>query len=166
MRKISIEKVCLNVGVGEAGEKLEKAKMLVERLTNRKAVFTKGKKKIPAFKIRPGLPIGVKVTIRKGAKDILKKLLEAVDNTLKPSCFNGRSVSFGIEEYIEIPGMEYDPNIGIIGMNVSVCLKRPGLRVEKRKIKRSKVGKSQRITTQEAIEFFKEKFKTKVVEAK
>ena len=154
------------MGVGEAGAALEKAKIIIERLTNRKAVVTKAKKKIPSFKIRPGLPIGVKVTVRKDAKKLLTKLLEAVENTLSRSSFNNRSICFGIEEYIYIPGMDYDPNIGIIGMDVAVLLKRPGLRVAKRRIRKSVIGKHQRITTDEAIKFFEKKFKTKVVEAK
>jgi large subunit ribosomal protein L5 len=123
MRKISIEKLTINVGVGEPGDKLEKAKKLIERLTKTKAVITNAKKKIPGFKIRPGLPIGIKVTIRKNTGELLKRLLEAVENTVKASSFNGRNLSFGVDEYIHIPGMDYDPSIGIIGLEVTMTAK-------------------------------------------
>jgi len=163
MRRISIEKLTINVGVGEPGDKLEKSKRLIERLTNTKAVITNAKKKIPGFKIRPGLPIGIKATIRKNAVELLKRLLESVENTIKASSFNGRNLSFGIDEYIHIPGMDYDPSIGVIGLEVTVTLKRPGYSIASRKFKRGVVGKNQLITNDEAINFFKKNFGVKIV---
>lgn len=163
MRNIRIEKLTINVGVGEPGEKLEKAKQLIERLTGAKAIITNAKKKIPAFKIRPGLPIGIKVTIRKGTKELLTRLLEAVDNNIKASSVNGRNFSFGVNEYIHIPGMEYDPSIGIIGLEVVVTLDRPGYHVSKRKSRTSQVGKKHLITNDEVIDFFKKNFGVKVI---
>ncbi len=163
MREIRIEKLCLNIGVGEAGEKLKKAKILLERLTNCKATITKGKKKAPALGVRPGLPIGVKVTVRKNIDELLKRLLEAKEYTLKASSFTSSGVSFGVDEYLHIPGMDYDPEIGIFGMDVNVVLMRPGYRVARRKIKRSKVGKNHLIKKEESIQFMKEKYGVKVV---
>ena len=158
MKEIKIEKLCINIGVGEAGDKLKKAQKLLEILTNRKPIITKGKKKIPTLGVRPGLPIGVKVTIRRNIKELLDRLLEAKERVINKGSFTDSGVSFGVEEYLLIPGMDYDPELGIMGMDVTVVLKRPGFRIKNRKIKRSKVGKNQLITVDESIKFMKEKY--------
>gem|GEM_PF-3564160 len=89
MRRIRIEKVVVNIGVGEPGERLEKAKTLLQRLTGAKVVETEAKKKIPKWGIRPGLKIGVKVTLRgKAAEEFLNKALDAVDRKIKESSFD------------------------------------------------------------------------------
>ncbi|RLG17410.1 50S ribosomal protein L5 [Nanoarchaeota archaeon] len=160
MRQIRIEKVTLNIGAGEPGEKVDLMKELLERITGRKVVKTKAKRRIPTWHLRPGLEIGVKVTVRgKDAKELLKKLLAAVGNKLKRSCFDKfGNVNFGVEEYIHIPGMKYDPKIGMQGLNVCVTLERPGYRVKRRKVKRSKIGKKHLITPEEAMEFMRKEF--------
>ena len=105
MREPRIEKVTINIGVGESGEKLEKAAALLEKLTGRKPVKTKTMKRIPAFGIRPKMFIGVKVTLRgREAEEFLKKAFEAVGNRIKASSFDPLgNFSFGIKEYIDIP---------------------------------------------------------------
>ncbi len=165
MRRIRIEKVVVNIGVGEPGERVEKAEILLNRLTGAKVVRTVAKKKIPKWGIRPGLQIGVKVTLRgEAAERFLRKALEAVDNKISASSFDeSGNFSFGINEYINIPGVKYDPKIGIFGMDVSVVLERPGYRVKRRKVRRAKVGKTHRITKDDAISFVKEKFGVEVV---
>lgn len=157
MKEISIEKICLNIGVGEPGEKLKKAKKLLKMLTGHQPVVTKGKKKEPGLGVRPGLPIGVKVTIRDG-DELLKRLLEANENTISKKSFTNSGVSFGVEEYLLIPGLDYDPELGIMGLDVSVVLKRSGYRVSKRRIKKSKVGKNHLITVDESIKFMKDNY--------
>jgi large subunit ribosomal protein L5 len=158
IKEIRIEKLCLHIGVGEAGDKLKKAKLLLERITGGKAVITKGKKKVPSLGVRPGLPIGVKVTLRKNFKDLLKRLIEANENVINKKSFTSSGVSFGIEEYLHIPGVEYDPEIGIMGMDVIVVLKRPGFRVSKRRLKKSKIGKKHLISVDESIKFMKDNY--------
>jgi len=158
MKEISIEKICINIGVGEAGDKLKKAKTLLERLTGKKAVVTKGKKKIPSLGVRPGLPIGVKVTVRGDVKKLLARLIEAGEKLINKKSFTNSGVSFGVEEYLHIPGMDYDPELGIMGMDVSVVLKRPGLRVSKRRFKKSRVGKKQLISVEESIKFMEKNY--------
>jgi len=158
MRKIRIEKVVLNIGIGESGEKLEKAKNLLEQLTEKKAILTKTKRRT-TFGVSKGKEIGTKVTLRKDeATEILKRLLATKDNKLSPKCFdkNG-NFSFGIHEHIDIPGVKYDPKIGILGMDVCVTLERPGFRVKKKRITKP-VGKKHRISKEEAIEFIKKNF--------
>ncbi len=165
MRQIKIEKVTINIGVGQPGERLEKAYKLLERLFKQKPAITKAKTRVPAWGIRPGLPIGVKVTIRgKRAYEILNWLLDAVNRTLKKSNFDDfGNFGFGIKEYIYIPGVKYDPEIGMFGMNVVVTLERAGYRVLRRKIKRSWIPRRHRITKEEAIEWVQRTFNVKVI---
>lgn len=158
MQEIRIEKVSLNIGVGEAGEKLKKAKTLLERLAGVKPVETKGKKKIPTWGVRPGLPIGVKVTIRKNVDELLKRLIEAKEKIINKTSFTSSGVNFGIDEYIYIPGMDYDPELGIMGLDVSVVMSRPGARITKRHLKTASIGKRHVIKPEEAIKFMVDKY--------
>lgn len=164
MKIIRIGKITLNMGMGEPGPKIDAAKKVLKTITGRKVVVTKSRKR-STFGVAKGRDIGVKVTIRgKAARELLKKLLEAVDNKLKSSQFdlNG-NFSFGIHEYIHIPDMKYDPEIGILGFDVAVTLERPGFRI-KEKRNPSKIGKSHRIKKEEAMEFIKKEFGTKIEE--
>lgn len=157
MRRMFIEKVVINIGVGQAGEKVEKALRVLADLTGRKPVPTRAKKTVRDFGIRRGENIGAKVTLRgPEAERLLRRLLEAKGNRIPASCFdeNG-NFSFGIKEHIEIPGMKYDPEIGIFGMDVCVSLARPGYRVARRRRARSHVGKAHRIGKEEAIAYVK-----------
>jgi large subunit ribosomal protein L5 len=163
MKKIRIEKVTINMGMGQPGPELDNAKKIVEKITGRKAVITKTKKR-STFGVAKGRDIGVKVTLRKAAaEELLKRLLEAKDNILKESSFDeSGNFSFGIGEYINIPGVKYDPDVGIMGMDVCVTLERPGYRVKRRSLKRSKVGRKHRITKAEAIEFARKELKVEI----
>ncbi len=165
MREIEIEKVVLSVGA-LAGE-LEKVTKLLEMISGMKAVKTHAKKRIPSFSIRPGLEIGAKVTIRGEEKEeLLKRLLDSIGNKLKKKQIANEDFSFGIEEYIEIPGMEYQRDIGMKGLSVNVVFKRKGKRVEIKKIKKGKIPKRQRVTKEEIITFLKSKFNTEIMEGK
>jgi len=166
MREIRVEKVVINVGVGKTGEELQKAQKIIEKITQAKAVKTKAKVRQPKWGIRPGLEIGVKVTLRgEKALEFLRKALETKEFTLKESQFDKfGNFAFGVAEHIELPGVKYEPELGIIGFDVIVALERPGYRVKRRKYKKAKVGKKHRITKEEAIEFAKEKLGIKVVE--
>jgi len=164
MRNIRIEKITINIGVGEAGEKLDKAKKLLEKLTNKKIILTKTKKRT-TFGTPKGRTIGCKVTLRKNdAVEFLKKALEAVEFKLNESCFDKQgNFSFGVKEHIDISGVRYDPEIGIYGMDVSVTLERRGFR-EKRKRIAHGIGKHHVITPQEAREWVSQTFGVKVGE--
>ncbi len=166
MRSILIEKVTLNIGVGKPGPELEKAMKLLEMITGSKPIQTKAKKRIPNWEIRPGLPIGCKVTLRrKKAEEMLSKLLDAIDKKLKVSNFdNEGNVAFGIREYFDIPGVKYNAEIGMMGLEAAVTFKRPGYRIKVRKIKRKKIPKKHRITKEETMKFLKEKFGVQILE--
>ncbi|MFH1638271.1 MAG: 50S ribosomal protein L5 [Candidatus Woesearchaeota archaeon] len=166
MREIRIEKITLNIGAGMPGPHMEKAVKVLEVISGVKPVETKTTKRIPGWKIRPGLPIGCKVTLRgKKAEEVLSALFQAVDSKLPPYKFDKTgNLSFGIKEYIDIPGMKYDMSIGIIGLEVAVTLARPGFRIKRRRIRKRQVGNKHKITKEEAISFISEKFSVNVTE--
>jgi large subunit ribosomal protein L5 len=159
MRKIFIEKVILSAGA--TGDNLEKATKLLEMLSKKKAQKIASTKRIPDFSVRPGLEVGVNVTLRgKEAQEILKRLLGAINNSLSEDQIAENSFSFGVHEYIEIPGIEYQRDIGIRGLNATVVFARPGLRVKRKKIKSGKIPKKQYVTEEEIIEYMEENFDT------
>jgi large subunit ribosomal protein L5 len=164
MQEIRIEKVVINMGVGEAGEELKKGQEIIEKITGRKAIQTKCKVKQPTWGIRPGLAIGVKVTLRKEkAIEFLKNALKAKENELKKKNFDSEgNFGFGIKEYIDLPGTKYDPKLGIKGFNVLVSLERKGYRVKRRKLKAKKIPRKKRVTKEEAIEFMQKEFGVKI----
>jgi len=165
MRKISIGKVVINIGVGKSGEAVERARKVLEQITSQKPSSRKAKKSIRDFGTHKGEPIGLVVTARgaERCKELLTRLLAAREKKLLSSSFDERgSVSFGLKEHIEIPGIRYDPEIGIWGMNVSVLLQRPGFRVSRRLRKTASIGKSHVVSKDEAIEYFKREFEVVV----
>jgi large subunit ribosomal protein L5 len=165
MREIKIGKVTLNIGCGDDSAKLEKAKKLLEILTGRKPLITKSKRR-STFGVAKGKPIGVKVTLRKKeAMEFLKKALQGVENKLKISNFDPEgNFSFGLREYIDIPGIKYLHDIGLMGLEVSVTLERAGFRIKRRKIQKRKIPKKHRINKDEAINWLKENFGVEIVE--
>jgi len=165
MRGILIEKVTVNIGVGAPGDKLEQAKGLLERLADgRKPVETHARRRDPVFKLRKGMPIGTKVTLRgEAAKSFLDKALIAKRRVLRESNFDMQgNFAFGIHEYIDFPGAKYDPEIAMFGFDICVSLSRKGRRVSHRKLRPGDVGKSHRITRDEAMDFAKNALNVKV----
>jgi large subunit ribosomal protein L5 len=160
MRALKVGKVVVNIGLGKSGEAIERGKKVLEQITEHKPAQRKAKRSIRDFNIHVGEPIGVIVTVRgQATKALLEKLLTARDRKLAESCFDPRgSVSFGIKEHIEIPGVRYDPAIGILGMNVSVLLERAGYRVARRNRRTSAVGRRHVVSKAEAIEYFTKNF--------
>ena len=156
MRNIKIEKVVLSVG--GIGDPLEKGYKLLEYITKRKPKKTRSNKRIPTLGVKPNLEIGAVVTIRRDFEDLLKRLLSTIDNVLNKKQISENNFSFGIKEYIEIPGIEYQREIGIMGFDVTVVFKRTGRRVKLRKTKKGKFPKKQMIQKDEIIKFMEDNF--------
>jgi large subunit ribosomal protein L5 len=161
MKDVYVDKVVVNIGVGESGAELEKAVKILELVTKKHGIKTKCKVKLPTWGIRPGLPIGCKTTLRgKEAMDFVDLTLKAKKHILKKKSFSkDGNFSYGIKEYLDVPGIKYNPELGIRGFDVCVSLRRRGYRVKLRKVKATKVGKKHLITKEDAMEFAKEKLK-------
>ncbi len=164
MRETVVDKVTLNMGVGKAGQELENAKDLLERLSGAKAVPTHAKVRNPVFRIKKGDIIGTKTTLRgPSAIEFVKKALKVKAFTLPPRSFDREgNFSFGVPEYIEFPGAKYDPKIGMMGFEVAVTLRRKGFRVAKRRRGKSKVGAGHRLTKEDGMNFAKSVLSVKV----
>ncbi len=160
MKKIRVGKVVVNIGLGKSGEAIERGKKVLEQVTGQTPTQTRAKRSVRDFGIHKGEPIGVVVTVRgEETTALIEKLLTAREKKIAESSFDSRgSVSFGIKEHIEIPGIRYDPAIGILGMNVSVLLERPGYGVARRSRRTSRVGKAHLVTREEAMQYFKDHF--------
>lgn len=160
MRRIIIDKITLNFGAGKDQKALDKGVILIKQLTGVDPVKTITNKRIPTWGLRPGLPVGAKVTLRgPAAADMCKRLLTARDFKLKQSNIdtNG-NVSFGVKEYIDIPGAKYDPAIGIIGLECTLTLKRPGYRVRDRKLRKGHISHKHRVSQHDATTFMQHTF--------
>ena len=156
MRNIEIDKLVINCCVGEPGDKLTKASKVLKDLSGQEPVLNQAKITIRSFTIRRGDKIATHVSIRGDkAKDILERGLKVKDFQLNKTAFsNTGTFGFGIHEHIDL-GLRYDPYTGIFGMDFFVVLKRPGARVARRKHGRSKIGNNQKISQEEAQEWFK-----------
>ena len=165
MRTLFLSKVVVNIGVGEPGEKVARAATLLEALTGQKSVRTAAKKTNRDLGVRKNDLIGCKVTLRKErAAEFLKRALDAVDGTIRSRWFDDEgNFSFGIEEHINIPGVQYDPQIGIYGMDVAVSIERKGFRIKRRRLKKRKVPGNHRVSKLESMRFMRDKFQVRVV---
>jgi large subunit ribosomal protein L5 len=166
MRQPRIDKVVVNIGVGEAGERLNKAQKVLSMVTKQTPVVTHAKVTNRDLGVRTGMPIGCKVTMRgEEAQTFLQKALAIRENRIAVYSFDKEgNLSFGISDYTDFEGMKYDPEIGIFGMDVNVVFMRPGYRVAKRRIMARKIPKEHRMTRDEAIGFMKERYNVEVVE--
>ncbi len=165
MRKVIIDKVVVNMAVGESGERLMRAATILRELTGQKPSLRKAKRTIREFGIRRGENIACIVTLRgEKAYEFLDKAFEAVGRELRSSSIDEYgNFSFGITEHIQIPGTRYDPKLGVFGMDICVSLARPGFRVARRRRRRAKINKKHRVTKEEAIKFLEETFNVKVI---
>ncbi|MCE4618876.1 MAG: 50S ribosomal protein L5 [Desulfurococcales archaeon] len=161
MRKPRIAKVTVNIALGYSGERLQKAAQVLEELTGQKPVFRRAKRTIRAFGVRKGENIAVMVTLRREkALKFLEKALEAVGKRLKAKSIDEfGNIAFGIEEHILIPGVKYDPEVGILGMDVIITIERPGHRIVRRKRMRKKhIPLRHRVTKEETMVLLNQMF--------
>lgn len=165
MRELRLEKVTVNVCVGNDKQGMVKAEKLLKKLTNKTPVKNTAKKRLATWQIRPGLPIGYKVTLRReDAKNFLKWILDS-----KGKKFNSKSIdkngnfSIGFHEYLDLSGMKYDADIGIMGFELMATFTRPGFRIKSRRLVSSKVPLRHRVTSEEVVDFMKENFGVEVI---
>jgi len=164
--KPKIGKITVNIGVGEAGEKLKKAETVLHSLTGQKPVQTLSKTTNKDWGLRKKMPIGCKVTLRKNnASKFLIEALKTKENKIADYSFDDQgNLSFGIPDYTLFEGQKYDPNIGIFGMDICITIEKPGYRIKKRRIDRRKIPKRHQVTKEETIEFIKDTYNVEVVE--
>ena len=160
MREIRLEKVVLNMGLGKSGDSVEIAKKALGQISGKKVNERPAKKAIRDWGVRKGEPIGAAVTIRGNeGKELLKRLLEAKGNKVNGRSFDDTgNLSFGILEHIDIPGIKYDPKIGILGLNATVRLVRPGFSISTRSKHKASVGKHHKISPDEAKAYLTKEF--------
>jgi len=165
MREPFVAKVVVDMCTG-GGEALNRAATILEGLSGQTPTQSKARQTVRDFGIRRKEPIAVRVTLRnRKAEKFLIKALKAKENVLliKNWDLDG-NFAFGIAEHIDIPDVKYDPQLGIQGMNITVCIERPGFRVKRRRRRKTKVPYRHRLTPEESMVFVKNKFGVEILE--
>lgn len=162
MREPRIEKVVVHIGVGHGGEDLQYAETILEEITGQTSVRTTAKETVGDFAIREGDPIGAKVTLRNdAAHEFLETALPLASIERKQFDDTG-NLSFGIEEHTAFPSQEYDPTVGIFGLDVTVVLVRPGYRVSKRDQASRSIPSAHRMSESDAVAYLERNFEMEV----
>ena len=162
MREPRVEKVVVHMGVGQGGEPLGHAEDILAEITGQQPVRTEAQRTEPEFGIRQGDPIGAKVTLRaEEAEAFLDTALSLTDVSIEQFDDTG-NFSFGVAEHTEFPSQEYDPTVGIYGLDVTVNLVRPGYRISKREQARRSIPSGHRLDAEDAIAYLEHEFDAEV----
>lgn len=132
MQVPQLDKVVLNMGIGEAvadSKKVQSAAADLALIAGQKPVITKARKSIATFKLREGMPVGVKVTLRKNRMyEFLDRLVNIAlprvrdFRGLNEKSFDGRgNYSMGLKEHIVFPEIDYDKVEDVLGMDIIIC---------------------------------------------
>jgi large subunit ribosomal protein L5 len=161
-----IEKITVNIGVGEAGERLKKAETVLQNITGHKPIETLSKTTNKDWSIRKMMPIGCKVTLRgKDANAFLQEALTTRDNKIADYSFDDEgNLSFGIPDHTLFKSQKYDPNIGIFGMDVCITMKKPGYRIKRKRIAPGHIPHRHRVKREESMKFFTINYNVEVLE--
>jgi large subunit ribosomal protein L5 len=161
-----IEKVTINIGVGEAGERLKKAETVLQNITKHKPVQTLSKTTNKDWGIRQQMPIGCKVTLRgKEAQEFLKDALSTRQNKMSDYSFDNQgNLAFGIPDHTIFKSQKYDPSIGIFGMDICITMQKRGYRVKHRRVAPGKIPSRHKVKREETMKFFSEKFNVEVIQ--
>ncbi|WP_246984289.1 50S ribosomal protein L5 [Halorientalis marina] len=164
MREPRIEKVVVHMGVGQGGRELANGEEILEEVAGQQPVRTTAKETIGEFGIRQGDVVGAKVTLRDdAAEEFLATALPLTE--LSASQFDDTgNFSFGVEEHTDFPSQEYDPNIGIYGLDVTVNMVRPGYRVAKRDKASRSIPSTHRLDPDDAVAYVEANFDVEVNE--
>jgi large subunit ribosomal protein L5 len=165
MKQPYIAKVVIDMCTG-GGEPLNRGSTILEQLTGQLPVQSRARQTVRDFGIRRKEPIAVRVTLRNdSAKGFLARALQAKENVLLIRNWDeDGNFAFGINEHIDVPDVKYDPQLGIQGMNITVCIERPGFRVKRRRRRRTKVPYRHRLTPEESMVFIKNNFGVEILE--
>jgi large subunit ribosomal protein L5 len=164
MRRIEVDKVVVNMSVGESGEKLAKAVKLLDELVGQKSIKRTAKRTIQPFNIKKNEAIACMVTLRGDrARDFLKRCFSIQNQLFKSQFDTFGNFSFGVAEHTDF-GIRYDPNVGIYGMDICVSLKRPGYRIKDRKIQKKNLPLKQRINREDVFAFLEGEYGLELLE--
>merc|ERR1712010_197200 len=163
MREIKVDKMIINIAVGEAGDRLTKAVRVLNQLSDQTPVENKARYTVRTFGIRRNEKIATHVTIRgEKATDLIDRGLKITDYEISQRHFSDTgNFGFGVNEHIDL-GLKYDPNTGIYGMDFYVVLCRPGFRVSKKKYKKGRLGVQHLVTKTDAMEWVRQKFNAEI----
>merc|ERR1711920_51990 len=160
MKEIYIEKLVLNICIGDGADRLTRAGKVLEELTGQDPVFSKARYTVRTFGIRRNQKISCHVTMRgEKAEELLERGLKVKEYELRKRNFsNTGNFGFGISEHIDL-GLKYDPSTGIYGMDFFVVMRRTaGGRVAKRRAKQGRIGFQHKITKAETQKWFVDKY--------